>query len=147
MATVDKDTGFKISLGLEEDVATELEDFALLVRLGVTEDAMYLVDNVLQEHLNHFAVVVEVTQYLLDLRDFERLRALMKTIRNKQICFDDNDESRFVETVEVLLAALPDGLYDIRQADIRFGQEMQPNGRINFDSATEARSCTSNYFY
>lgn len=68
---------FNERLELEEDVAAELEDFALLVRLGIYDEAYQHLDTILWNHLDQYAVFAEVAQFLIGRSDIVRQAALI----------------------------------------------------------------------
>ena len=61
---------FEISITLEEDVETELAEFALLTRLGITEEAQQIIDTALCRHLDAAVVVQEVVSFHLHQQDW-----------------------------------------------------------------------------
>ena len=73
---------FNARLELEEDVAAELEDFALLVRIGIYDEAYRHLDTILWDHLDHYAVFAEVAQFLADRNDMtDRKKAFINTLQ------------------------------------------------------------------
>lgn len=141
MSSVRDERGFHISFDLEEDIATELEDFALLVRLGVTHEAGLFLNDVLWKHLDHFAVVAEIIQFWVDGRKqslLGRLDFILSTLNHRRIEFDDPLENKFISTVRALSqGSLRTGL-DRPIADCdRHQLELQFNGSL--DSTIQVR--------
>ena len=86
--------GTTLEVICKEDVAAELEDFVFLARLGVIDEALDLVDNILWRHIHIFPVMAEVAGYLLELNDRDRLRALVNKARKHGIAFPDERDER-----------------------------------------------------
>lgn len=63
-------------LDLEEDVEAELEDFMLLSRLGVENEAYRLLTDVLWSHISFFPVFVEAAYFLFRTKNFKKLEQL-----------------------------------------------------------------------
>ena len=145
MSNTGEDLGFTLSLGLDEDVAAELEDFALLTRLSIIDEADDMIKNVLEGHLNHFAVFAEVVQFLLDRQNLSQLQVLVGKLSENQICFNRSDEREFVHLIKALIAVMPNPsenvhLKDLRWTDINFRWAIRPHSYINFDSDIEVKA-------
>ncbi|KAK5070214.1 hypothetical protein LTR64_002053 [Lithohypha guttulata] len=94
-ATIEEQFGFEMDLDLEEDVQAELEDFILLARLGVEDEALHLARTVLWHHVHHFPVFAEVAGFLLEHRLNDRLQELISEMNEKDIHFQLEEQQAF----------------------------------------------------
>lgn len=94
-ATTEEQFGFEMDLDLEEDVQVELEDFILLARLGVKDEALHLARTVLWRHVYHFPVFAEVAGFLLEHRLNEHLRELISEMNEEDIHFQLGEQQAF----------------------------------------------------
>ena len=87
---------------LKEDVAAELEEFILLSRLAVHDEAMDIAEHILWRHLQIFPVMAEISGCLIEQRDFQRLRRLVRDLDCRHIRFTATDEADFIELLRAL---------------------------------------------
>lgn len=90
-----------MELDLKEDVAAELEDFILLSRLGVVEEALQMVEHVLWRHFRFFPVYAEVCIFLIQIDEKGLLRKIVKDLDIGAISLrtQDGDEKLFIDVV------------------------------------------------
>ncbi|KAK5081510.1 hypothetical protein LTR05_007641 [Lithohypha guttulata] len=114
-ATIEEQFGFEMDLDLKEDVQAELEDFILLARLGVEDEALHLARTVLWHHIHHFPVFAEVAGFLLEHRLNDQVQELIFTIREKDIQFPLEGQQVFTRLVHGLHAKTLDEVDLLRQ--------------------------------
>ena len=71
---------FTMSLVLEEDIDTELEQFALLVRLGLNDQAHDVIISALQHHLSSNEVLESLIAFFLMRKNWAAIRAIAREI-------------------------------------------------------------------
>lgn len=96
---LDRETIFRIELPLEEDVVAELERFVYLGRLGIVEEALQILDEILWRHLQHFPVAAEAVAFLIEHKMWTELHRTVNEIHYRNIRFTSNDENEFVDTL------------------------------------------------
>lgn len=104
LSSMNNDIVFKVSLRLEEDLETELEDFALLARLGITNEAYHILRKVLLQHLSNFAVVAEIVQFLLDQQDWAFLDVVLKDVHTRDLALN-NEQQALLQSLSSLSRA------------------------------------------
>lgn len=71
---------FETELPFEEDIVAELENFILYGRLGLVDEALEILENVLWKHLKQFPVFAEAAAFLVEHDQYARLQELMKHV-------------------------------------------------------------------
>lgn len=94
---------FDMELDLEEDIPAELEEFILLARLGVEDEALRLAQDVLWRHTHHYPVFAEVAGFLAEHRLFGELRTLVNHLYDRKVEFRDREEQEFVQFLSSLM--------------------------------------------
>ena len=89
----------EMDLDLEEDVAAELEEFVLLGRLGLKDEAWNLADTVLRRHLHFFPVFAEIAGLCCETNRQDRAANLICQLTAEDITFRDADERSFTRAV------------------------------------------------
>lgn len=93
-----------MELDLFEDIAAELEDFILLSKLGVTDEAFELVDAVLVRHIRFFPVFAEITGFLIDNNHGSRVAELFIDFQRQQNAASfTNEDDLFLNIVELYI--------------------------------------------
>jgi len=87
---------FDMEMEMEEDVASELEDFILLSRLGVVDEALHVVEHVLWPHLHLFPVLAEVAGFLIEHTYKVHAGRIVADLESRQIAFTEQNEIEFV---------------------------------------------------
>lgn len=100
--TGDSELVYEGSLELEEDIPAELEDFVIVARLGMTEDAQRLVSDVLWRHLHFFPVVAEIAEFFLGSGLWGSLRNLVRELDRRRIFFGDYNETEMLRRLRIL---------------------------------------------
>lgn len=98
----DREMIFETDIPLEEDIVAELEEFILLGRLGIVDEAVQLLQNVLWRHLRFFPVLAEAAAFLLEHELWAQFQALLEELDLRKIQFEDHDEVDFIDVLHVL---------------------------------------------
>jgi hypothetical protein len=88
---------------LKEDVGAELDYFVFLTLLGIDDEASEFASTVLWRHLQHFPVTAEIAGYLVARDDIGELRRLGEALENRQIRFENADESLLLTCIEQIV--------------------------------------------
>lgn len=89
-------------MDFKEDIAAELEDFILLARLGIIDEALEVADHILWPHLHIFPVFAEVSGFLIQYELWDKLRDIQKELERRRITFDGPDEMAFATHLRIL---------------------------------------------
>lgn len=92
-----------MDIDLEEDISAELEDFILLARLGVVEEAQDLIQNVLRRHVDHFPVFAEVAGFCVEQQQLQPLRLLLDEVQSRDVHFPIQEETDFLSAVMLFI--------------------------------------------
>ncbi|KAK5070398.1 hypothetical protein LTR64_000069 [Lithohypha guttulata] len=97
-------------LNLKEDIAAELEDFMLLTRLGIYDEASEFVNQVLWPHLSWFPVAAEGLGFFREQHDYNGLRRVLSELAMRDIKFQSTHEQKLISMYE--------DVYDTRSATL-----------------------------
>lgn len=89
---------FDMELELEEDIDAYLVDFVFLARLGVTDEARKLAEQILWRHIDFFPVFAEVCAFYIMLNEHQAVSELLLDLAANRISFADPHQQGFVRT-------------------------------------------------
>lgn len=99
MGTVDtfpEESPLVFDISLEEDIESELEDFVLLTRLGILDEAKELFHMVLKEHQHLFPVFAETAAFFVDSNEGDQLTILLQDLKSRGTKFDTPDKNELL---------------------------------------------------
>jgi len=124
----DQSPEFDIELDLEEDIPAELEEFVLLARLGVKDEALRLAQDVLWRHIHQFPVFAEIAGFLIEHNIIRMLQTLREPSKRHSVTSQDPAIRGFGEWVLSCSAGCD---MDIKDT-IRLGNTIDIGRRIEF---------------
>lgn len=119
---------------LKEDVAAELEEFILLSRLALHDEAMGIAGHILWRHLQIFPVMAEISGYLVEQQDLHRLRRLVQDLDRWHITFAATEDGGFVELLKTLSAASAPRLIHISDLSPKYSRPLPEWDLIDYNS-------------
>lgn len=90
---------FEMDLDIEEDVDACLAEFVYRVRLGLHEDAYYLAEKILSQHIGYFPVFAELAAFFITKQEVGAASELIIDLAARRIVFLRTDEQEFHQMV------------------------------------------------
>ncbi|KAK5096309.1 hypothetical protein LTS08_007565 [Lithohypha guttulata] len=95
---------FMLKIDMEEDVGAEVEDFVLYARLGLVDDAIAVIHEVLWRHLLFFPALAEIGLFLIEEDNTKELQLMLELLRRQNFtAVLEAEETRFVDVLNTLL--------------------------------------------
>ena len=100
-----------LSASLEEDIQSELEEFVLLARLGLTDEAHTFYEEVLHENVDLFPIFAEVAAFYLDIDEPKRIGQLVLDHEARVTTLHTPDQRSLIHVLRSLSSAInPDDM-------------------------------------
>lgn len=118
---VDPSNTLRFEMELEEDVGAAVEDLIMYSRLGLVDDALAVIHEVLWRHLLFFPALAEVSLFLIEQDEMEQLETILTLIRRQKADCSDSlsfDERAFVEILDTILPPEGSSLKSLRDLPI-----------------------------
>ena len=129
--------GLTFEMNLKEDLAAELEEFILLSRLGIYDEAIAIADHILCRHLSVFPVMAEVSSYLIERQEFQRLKALVDMLNAQHVTFTGTSEAEFVEFLVFLAGAAAPARLRATDLPAEFTRLLWDPGMIDYNQPVQ----------